>query len=372
MYNYTKAKYKYAREEAIGMALKLKQYTDSYKGLDAEYYLSREAPYLIIISSRNVGKTTNILGEIIKKKASFMLLTRHKNEIPFAKNKLIDACKYYDTSIVWNTRKEAFVDAEGNEVGYIEALKGAQDVKNKSGRYHKVEYIVFDEFLPTDSMYIKEKTHPGYELIALKWIVDTVRKDDGGFNRTNLKVILLANLVDALNPYLCNIFDSKGTSLLTTAAKAIMGGQQNITVDDPYVFFTMHTDRTFENDDTALGNALMSFSGGTKQQFLADFRDKVKIKTPEIEKQLKTPLLATGSASMYRIVLKTAVNIGGSSLDLTKPIYYWIPSKNKPSKEEDFQRIDLDELQNWYSSIIVKAEVKDFFKIYNRQSKTGV
>ena len=354
------------------MALKLKQYTENYKGLDAKYYLSREAPYIVIISSRNVGKTTNILGEILQKKKQFMLITRKKNEMPFSRDKLIDSCQYYDVAVSWSTKEDAFIDADGNIIGFIESLAGAQDVKNKSGRYHKVEYIIFDEFLPADGRYLSETAKPGYELVALNWIVNTVRKDDGGFNRTNLKIILLANLVDALNPYLCNIFDSTGTSLLTTAARSIMGGQDNITLNDSHVFFTMHTDKRFEQDDSPIGQVLRTSSGDMKQQFIADFKDKVKLKTSEIEKQLKKPILCTGSAAMYRILLKTSVDIGGSCLSLTKTVYYWVPSNLKPSNEKDFQLVDLDDLQNWYSSIIVKAEVRDFFKLYKQHAKTGI
>jgi len=359
------------------MALKLKQYTPKYAGLDGAYYLDREAPVIAIVTNRNAGKTTNILGEILKRKKHFLLVSRFDNEFKFMKSKLYDACQYYGVSVVWDNKSDAFIDEDGKKVGYLASLSGNQKTKQNAAEYHSVEYIILDEFLPSDHTYLCENSKPGYELEALKTIMGSVRKggEDGDFKGRQFKTILLANLVDAINPYLCNIFDSKGTSLLTHIAKTITGSngeQTNLTIDDPMIYLTLHIDKRFETDDP-LGRFI---NGGTQfgmcEQFLADFRDKVKVKTSDIEKQLKRPILSTGSASMYLINLRTTVDIGSSTLSLTKPVYYWAPSKYKASKETDFQAVDLDAYQHWYSSIIIKAEVKDFFKYYRLHARTGI
>ena len=280
------------------MALKLKQYTPTYKGLDADYYMTRKAPIITIITNRNTGKTTNVFGWLIENKKPFFILTRYKNEQEFARHKLLAATEYYGGDITWNKKIDAFVDGDGNPIGFIGSLSGAQDIKNSAERYREVEYIVFDEFLPVDRRYIRESTQPGYELEALRWIVGSIRKGRNGEYLRDVKVILLANLVDALNPYLQGIYDSNGDSLLTIIARAVSKGQTNITHDDPYAFITVHIDKRFEpitapaidkyfkQGDDALSRFIAG-NGGLVGGFLHDFQDKVKPRTAGITKQLK-------------------------------------------------------------------------------------
>lgn len=366
------------------MALKLKQYTSTYSGLDAGYYMTRKAPIITIITNRNTGKTTNVFGWLIENKKPFFILTRYKNEQELARHKLLAATEYYGGNITWNKKIDAFVDGDGNPVGFIGSLSGAQDIKNSAERYREVEYIVFDEFLPADRRYIRESTQPGYELEALRWIVGSIRKGRNGEYLRDVKIILLANLVDALNPYLQGIYDSNGDSLLTIIARAVSKGQTNITHDDSDVFITVHIDKRFEQGDDALsrfiaGNCglitgnfgLKAGNGGLVSGFLHDFQDKVKPRTGEITKQLKRPILCTGRAAMYRINLRTSVVLSGQELDFTRQVYYWTPSNLKASRAEDFTRIDLQELQHWYSDIVVKAEVRDFLKKLALHEKAG-
>ncbi len=352
------------------MALKLKQYTPTYRGLDADYYMTRKAPIITIITNRNTGKTTNTFGWLIENKKPFFVLTRYKNEQEFARHKLLAATEYYGGDIAWNKKIDAFVDGDGNPIGFIGSLSGAQDIKNSAERYRDVEYIVFDEFLPADRRYIRESTQPGYELEALRWIVGSIRKGRDGEYLRDVKIILLANLVDALNPYLQGIYDSNGDSLLTIIARAVSKGQTNVTHDDPYAFITVHIDKRFERDDDAL-SSFIAGNGGMISGFLHDFQDKVKPRTGEITKQLKRPILCTGRAAMYRINLRTSVVLSGQELDYTRQVYYWTPSNLKASKSEDFARIDLQELQHWYSDIITKAEVRDFLKKLALHEKAG-
>ena len=288
------------------MALKLKQYTPTYRGLDAGYYMTRKAPIITIITNRNTGKTTNVFGWLIEHKKPFFILTRYKNEQEFARHKLLAATEYYGGDITWNKKIDAFVDGDGNPVGFIGSLSGTQDIKNTAERYRDVEYIIFDEFLPADRRYIRESTQPGYELEALRWIVGSIRKGRDGEYLRDVKIILLANLVDALNPYLQGIYDSNGDSLLTIIARAVSKGQTNITHDDPYAFITVHIDKRFEQGDDALSRFIAG-NGGLVGGFLHDFQDKVKPRTAGITKQLKRPILCTGRAAMYRINLRTSV-----------------------------------------------------------------
>lgn len=352
------------------MALKLKQYTPTYWGIDADYYMNRKAPIITIITNRNTGKTTNVFGWLIENKKHFFILTRYKNEHEFARHKLLAATEYYGGNITWNKKIDAFVDGDGNPIGFIGSLSGAQDIKNTAERYREVEYIIFDEFLPADRRYIKESSQPGYELEALRWIVGSIRKGRNGEYLRDVKIILLANLVDALNPYLQGIYDSNGDSLLTIIARAVSKGQTNITHDDPYVFITVHIDKRFEHDDDPLSRFIAG-NGGLVSGFLHDFQDKVKPRTGEITKQLKRPILCTGRAAMYRINLRTSVVLSGQELDFTRQVYYWTPSKLKASRAEDFTRIDLQELQHWYSDIVTKAEVRDFLKKLALHEKAG-
>ena len=352
------------------MALKLKQYTPTYRGLDAGYYMTRKAPIITIITNRNTGKTTNVFGWLIEHKKPFFILTRYKNEQEFARHKLLAATEYYGGDITWNKKIDAFVDGDGNPVGFIGSLSGTQDIKNTAERYREVEYIVFDEFLPVDRRYIRESTQPGYELEALRWIVGSIRKGRNGEYLRDVKVILLANLVDALNPYLQGIYDSNGDSLLTIIARAVSKGQTNITHDDPYAFITVHIDKRFEQGDDALSRFIAG-NGGLVGGFLHDFQDKVKPRTAGITKQLKRPILCTGRAAMYRINLRTSVVLSGQELDFTRQVYYWTPSNLKASRAEDFTRIDLQELQHWYSDIVTKAEVRDFLKKLALHEKVG-
>ena len=352
------------------MALKLKQYTPTYRGLDADYYMNRKAPIITIITNRNTGKTTNVFGWLIEHKKPFFILTRYKNEQEFARHKLLAATEYYGGDITWNKKIDAFVDGDGNPVGFIGSLSGTQDIKNTAERYREVEYIVFDEFLPADRRYIRESTQPGYELEALRWIVGSIRKGRNGEYLRDVKIILLANLVDALNPYLQGIYDSNGDSLLTIIARAVSKGQTNITHDDSDVFITVHIDKRFEQGDDALSRFIAG-NGGLVGGFLHDFQDKVKPRTAGITKQLKRPILCTGRAAMYRINLRTSVVLSGQELDFTRQVYYWTPSNLKASRAEDFTRIDLQELQHWYSDIVVKAEVRDFLKKLALHEKAG-
>ena len=352
------------------MALKLKQYTPTYRGLDAGYYMTRKAPIITIITNRNTGKTTNVFGWLIEHKKPFFILTRYKNEQEFARHKLLAATEYYGGDITWNKKIDAFVDGDGNPVGFIGSLSGTQDIKNTAERYRDVEYIIFDEFLPADRRYIRESTQPGYELEALRWIVGSIRKGRDGEYLRDVKIILLANLVDALNPYLQGIYDSNGDSLLTIIARAVSKGQTNITHDDPYAFITVHIDKRFEQGDDALSRFIAG-NGGLVGGFLHDFQDKVKPRTAGITKQLKRPILCTGRAAMYRINLRTSVVLSGQELDFTRQVYYWTPSNLKASRSEDFTRIDLQELQHWYSDIVTKAEVRDFLKKLALHEKVG-
>lgn len=352
------------------MALKLKQYTPTYKGLDAGYYMTRKAPIITIITNRNTGKTTNTFGWLIEKKKPFFILTRYKNEQEFARHKLLAATEYYGGDITWDKKIDAFVDGDGNPVGFIGSLSGTQDIKNTAERYREVEYMIFDEFLPADRRYIRESSQPGYELEALRWIVGSIRKGRNGEYLRDVKIILLANLVDALNPYLQGIYDSNGDSLLTIIARAVSKGQTNITHDDPYAFITVHIDKRFEQGDDAL-SSFIAGNGGLVGGFLHDFQDKVKPRTAGITKQLKRPILCTGKAAMYRINLRTSVVLSGQELDFTRQVYYWTPSNLKASRAEDFTCIDLQELQHWYSDIVTKAEVRDFLKKLALHEKVG-
>lgn len=351
------------------MALKLKQYTDTYWGLDADFYLSREAPIITIITNRNTGKTTNILGTIAASGKGFMILVRYKAELPYAISKLADASALYGVEIKWNKKLNAFTDSDGKEVGYIAALSGAQDVKNQAEKFHFVEFIVFDEFLPTDRRYIKETTHPGYELEALRWIIGSVRKGGNGEIHRNIKVVLLANLVDAINPYFSGILDSKGTSLLTHLARAVHDNQTNFTLDDSDVFLTVHIDRRFEAND-ALGKFVNGYQeNGLATGFLQDFTYHVRPKNKNILKQLKKPLICTGTAEVHLIRLATSIEVSGNNLDFDFPVYYWIPSNKQPSPVQEFNSIDFREFHHWYSDILTKAHVLDFFKNFNLQFK---
>lgn len=349
------------------MALKLKQYTPTYKGLDFAWYESRKAPFIVIITNRNTGKTTNTFGWLIENKKKFLILTRWKNEKEHAESKLLAAKEYYGGNIDYNKKEQAFVDSETQEVmGFIGSISGANAIKNASETYREVEYIIFDEFLPTDGRYIKESSQPGYELEQLKSIIASVRKGKDGEYTRQVKIILMANLVDALNPYLKGMYDSNGDSLLTIVARAQQNGQTNLTHDDPMIFLTVHIDDSFEHDDPL--SRFLGGGGGVAKNFLQDFHYRVRPRTKYIQDQLKRPLIRTGKNALYKINLKTSLTITGQNIDFDRYVYYWAPNRGKPSTAEQIQRIDYAELQHWYSDIVVKAETQDFMHHYKLES----
>lgn len=353
------------------MALKLKQYTTEYKGLDGDWYIDRPADIITIMSNRDTGKTTNILGAILKRRSGFLLLTRYKNEMKAMQDKLLSACEYYDRQVTWSRTADAYVDENEKEVGFIASLSGAQCAKQQAERYHEVEYIVFDEFLPTDRKYLRENVEPGYELKMLKWIIGSVRKGRNGVRNRPIKIILLANLVDSLNPYLSGIFDEEGTSLLTHVARAVGTGQTNLTFEDSSVFLTVHIQKGFDAQDSLSRFVNGDSANAMADGFLQDFTDRIRPRNKAIEAQLTKPILYTGKAAMYQIMLRTVLNISGTPINIERPVFYWVPSNKKPSTLEALNAIDFDEYQQWYSGIVVKAEVLDFMVRVKQHSRTG-
>jgi hypothetical protein len=352
------------------MALKKKQYTEEYAGLDAEYYFNREAPIVTIITNRDVGKTTNVFGYLSTLNKGFIILVRYKYEMEDYQSKFIKACEYYGTNIIFDKKKDAFVDSNGKVIGFICALSGANSAKNKAEKYAGVEYIIFDEFLPADQHYLKETSHPGFEFKMLGWIIGSARKGGNGIINKNVKVILMANLVDAMNPYFKSIQDSNGTSLLTHLAGAIHTGQTNFTYEDNEVYLTVHIDKSYKSNDSLTKLVDGYNENGLANDFLKQFSYRVMAKNPAIIKQMKKPILSIGMVDMYVIKVKTKLDFGNTTIQSDMPVFYWVSNKNgKSTPLQELLQFDFTERFSYYENIVVKSQVQDFMTKYRIQTR---
>lgn len=342
------------------MALHKRKYTEEYSGIDPEYYLNIDAPVISIITNRNLGKTTNIVGYLCAKNIPFLLITRYKYEVLAATSKTEDAVIYWDADVSFDNKSKTFKNSTGDTVGYVGSLSGVQDIKNSSSLYHDVKYIVFDEFLPVDGRYIRESIAPGYEVEALRWVVGSVLK---GGNK-DVKVILLSNAVSADNPYFKNLEDSKGVSLLTHLSRAVLDDKlNNFTVNDPDIYMTLHIDESYNKSDTRAG----SFANGrTEVGIFEDISKRVVPKTQSIQKLIDrtNPILFTGGQALYRIRIKVGLFEG--------LCYYWAPNKTGVSPSPHIGRIDFEALPHYYSDIYTRCAVFDFYRKYKIVSRTGI
>ena len=112
--------------------------------------MTRKAPIITIITNRNTGKTTKTFRLASENKSRSLYSPDIKTNKSSPDTSFWRLQRYYGGNITWNKKIDAFVDGDGNPVGFIGSLSGTQDIKNTAERYREVEYIVFDEFLPAD------------------------------------------------------------------------------------------------------------------------------------------------------------------------------------------------------------------------------
>jgi hypothetical protein len=148
----------------------------------------------MVLGGRGIGKSFSVkeyvIKRFIKKNEQFVYLRRYKTELKkidrFFQD-LIAENKFTNHSLEVKNR-EFFVDNQ--RAGY--ALPLSTWLQNKSDSYPNVTTVMFDEFLV-------EKGNLHYlqnEVDSFLNMIDTIVR-----NRSNLRVILLANAVTVTNPY---------------------------------------------------------------------------------------------------------------------------------------------------------------------------
>ena len=178
--------------------------------------LSYNADVTIVVGARGIGKTYGLrkhcIKYYIKKGYKYVEVVRYKIQISsFIKNyfgrlSTDDSFKKYEFKTEGDTGyirlKDDTLKKEENPwqpFMYVVALTDSQKLKTRT--FDHVKYIIFDEFILDKKMKQFYKYLP-CEVAVLQDIVDTISRETIETKEADkVKVILMGNALDALNPY---------------------------------------------------------------------------------------------------------------------------------------------------------------------------
>lgn len=171
--------------------------------------------FIVVSQVRGTGKTFSIVSKLVenflKTGGQFVLLTRNKKDIGGMAQGVLggylqvahpgmiakETCKMGQTYSVINleTYNADTEESESLQAGFCVALKGADDIKKISSLFVNVDYIFFDEFMPSD-----ETSYLNNEIQKF-WSIKTSISRGRGQSIRDVPVILAANTMNMQNPY---------------------------------------------------------------------------------------------------------------------------------------------------------------------------
>ena len=183
-----------------------------YNGNKIRSYLDKNGnlPEIVIVDgNRSSGKTTDfnifLMEEFLNKNKKFALLYRYKYEISEIADKFfkdIKQIKKYKGEIIekscaYGSYHKLFYKEGDNDpllCGYALAINSAEQIKKQSHEFSDVDYLLFDEFQSESGVYAKN------EISKFMSIYTSIARGQGQQHRF-VRVFLLSNSVDMLNPY---------------------------------------------------------------------------------------------------------------------------------------------------------------------------
>lgn len=170
----------------------------------------------IVIGARGIGKTYGIRkfcikNDFLKRGKQYIEIIRYKNQKPnfmanyFGRLALDEDFKNYEFKV---TGDKGFIrlKSENDENKWLSlmrcvALTEAQQLKTQT--FNNVRRIIFDECIldPRMKQYIR---YIPDEVSILQDVIDTIsRETEATENKDKVRVMMLGNSLDALNPYFC-------------------------------------------------------------------------------------------------------------------------------------------------------------------------
>lgn len=156
--------------------------------------LSYNAYLNIIIGERGVGKTYSVSKFVTKKFIDngdeFAYIRRSKEELKKSVPKFFKALNKNNEFPKHKLNSPSFESftIDNKTAGYGLSLRASQSYK--SSNFSKVKYIIFDEFISEDGIYLKNEVHKFFSLI------ETIAR-----LRDDVVIFLLANSCSISNPY---------------------------------------------------------------------------------------------------------------------------------------------------------------------------
>lgn len=153
--------------------------------------------FYFLVGARSIGKTyffKRFCVENYKKtKEKFIFVRRYLSEIENIKEEFFDDLE--ENIII--KKLDIFLNHE--KIGTFIPLTGV--TKYKSVNMSEYNYIIFDEFLPEDDVYLKSSKNYHFEVNQILNLFQSVARGKGKAFREDVKVFFLANDVSVLNPY---------------------------------------------------------------------------------------------------------------------------------------------------------------------------
>ena len=152
----------------------------------------KSTPYFLymFIGGRGVGKTYSTLEGVLNDKAYFMYVRRTETELK-------NSCKQENnpfTTINENTGRNVEISASGDtfvihENDEVIGVAGALSTfgKFRGSDFSKVQYIIFDEFISTNRVKIKDESDAFFNMI------ETVQRNRELMGEPSIKIIMLSN-----------------------------------------------------------------------------------------------------------------------------------------------------------------------------------
>ena len=203
--------------------------------------------FIIIVGSRQIGKTYGVLQLMLKEDRRFILMRRTQTEVNFLTNIALNPFANLDPFIVIKKDSEytARIDKESEEstgqIGMVTSLKGIAKIRGFNGRVFTD--LVYDEFIPENHVVrIKDE---GDAFINAIITISGNRELEG---EKPLKCWLLANANNINNPVLekmnlqiklndmirkhqeFSIMKDKGVMLINAAGEAVINKRKQTAI----------------------------------------------------------------------------------------------------------------------------------------------